>query len=370
MPPLLPANQAPTAQQPMVKQQKPSRSAPPAKKPAAKASAAKAPPAKPISKKLPPATTKTAKLPAGKAPAVKSPPPSAKTPPRKVPAAKPVAVKQQATKSKPAKASVEQSPATEAQIVEALAGKLSSRPAGTGFSWLASMPVPKSEAVVIPEDEPQVEAPAIEAPVADEVIEPAPAEILQINAEPAADSPSAAAPAPASDEAPETPAAEEQTPPQVEEVKAEVCDTVIPELKALLPQAAANEQSLATTAKAVGDRIGWTLTIQAAVFVAFCVLAAKDVPRGGMQQFLLGATPLFAMMLLGVGLANYRGVQLMLEKLEAERLNLQQQMSETGASAGPDSFANARRLAHLPSLIILGVLFVVWLYLGLTVWFL
>ncbi len=355
----------------MVKQQKPSRSAPPAKKPAAKASAVKAPPAKATSAKLPPAKTKAAKLPAGKAPAVKSPPPPppAKPVAKKVPVAKPVAVaaKQPVAKAKTVKATIEQSPATEAQIVEALAGKLSSRSTGTGFSWLASTPVAKPEAVAIPAVEPQAEAPVIETAVAAEVVEPTPVVELEINAEPTVEPPAVEATEPVVDTAPETPATEQQTPPQAEEAMVE---TSTPDLKTLLPLAAANEQSLATTAKAVGDRIGWTLTIQAAVFVAFCVLAAKDVPPGGMQQFLLGATPLFAMILLGVGLANYRGVQLMLDKLEAERLSLQQQMSEPGAPAAPDSFANARRLAHLPSLLILGVLFVAWLYLGLTVWFL
>ncbi len=360
----------------MVKQQKSSRSAPPAKKPAAKASAVKAPPAKATSAKLPPAKTKAAKLPAGKAPAVKSPPPPppppAKPVAKKVPVAKPVAVaaKQPVAKAKTVKATIEQSPATEAQIVEALAGKLSSRSAGTGFSWLASTPVAKPEAVAIPAVEPQAEAPVIGTAVAAEMVEPTPVVELEINAEPTVEPPAVEATEPAVEAATEEPADVEQAPPQVAEVKAEACDTGAPELKTLLPRAAANEQSLATTAKAVGDRIGWTLTIQAAVFVAFCVLAAKDVPRGGMQQFLLGATPLFAMILLGVGLANYRGVQLMLDKLETERLSLQQQMSESGATTAPDSFANARRLAHLPSLLILGVLFVAWLYLGLTVWFL
>ncbi len=353
----------------MVKQQKSSRSAPPAKQPVAKASAVKAPPAKATSGKLPPAKTKAAKLPAGKAPAVKSPPPPAKPVAKKVPVAKPVAVaaKQPAAKAKTVKASIEQSPATEAQIVEALAGKLSSRSAGTGFSWLASMSVAKPEAVAISAVEPQAEAPAVETAVAAEEMEAASAVDLQIAVEPTVEPLFPAATEPPPEAATEAPATEEQAPPQVEEATLE---TSVPEFKTLLPRAAANEQSLATTAKAVGDRIGWTLTIQAAVFVAFCVLAAKDVPRGGMQQFLLGATPLFAMILLGVGLANYRGVQIMLDKLEAERLSLKQQMSEPGATTAPDSFANARRLAHLPSLLILGVVFVAWLYLGLTVWFL
>ena len=148
---------------------------------------------------------------------------------------------------------------------------------------------------------------------------------------------------------------------------------VAPLPKEWAPLAAANERSLGKMLKSARDRIGWTMAVQAGVFVAFCVLAAKDAPRGVMLQILLGGIPLFAMILICAGLVSCHATQLLLDKLEGERLQfqrLQQGLPGADMTVQPDSFSNARRLAHWPSMIILGILLVVWLCLGLTVWFL
>ena len=141
-----------------------------------------------------------------------------------------------------------------------------------------------------------------------------------------------------------------------------------PPPKEWIPQAVSNERSLGKVLKQAGDRIGWTLTVQAGLVVAFCVLLAKDAPRTGMVQIMLGGIPLFAMVLICVGLANCHATQLLLDNLESERLQFQR--LGAGTELPPDSFSNARRLAYWPSLIFLGILLVVWLCLGLTVWFL
>ena len=251
--------------------------------------------------------------------------------------------------------------------MEALAGKLTARAAGTGFSWLGTSPTPKPEE---PKNEeppvaPQAPAPAVaiavEVPDVEEIqMETAPVNEVHVVAIPPEE--------PAQPES-ELPATGE---PMSEEVKLEPAaegtgDEGKPDSKEWVPLAAANERSLSKMLKHAGDRIGWTLTIQTGAFVAFCVLSVGQAPLSGFNQFLLGSIPVLAMALLCAGLANCHATQLMLDKLESERLDFQRRQPEI---AGPGSLTNFRRFAHWPLMAILAILLVVWLCLGLTVWFL
>ncbi len=347
---------------------------------------------KSITVKTPPAKAPSAKaaarLPLAKASVVKAPPakaraarargwePTAPKPPAAKGGKHPV---MELPRSTPRRGSFlpEQPPATEAQIVEALAGKLSAPGAGprAGLSWLAA--APKSTPEVVEPQAPPAPGPAPgEAEAADVVVSEVKAE------EPAAENLHVAASiaeAPHAEPITEAPLA---VVPVVEEsnvVQPKDAEPVAgtPDLKAWLSQAAANEQSLSKKVKATASRLGWTLTVQAALFVAFCVMAAKDAPLSGLQSFLRGGIPLFAMVLICIDLMGLSASQSMLDTLESERLHfqrLQRMLSDPGGCADswqkPDSLAAARRLAFLPSLIILGILLVVWLVLGLTVWFL
>lgn len=375
-----------------------------AKAPAAKLPAAKAPAAKVAARKLPPSKGRPVKLPALRAVAAKSPlakpvaaPPPAKAPARKPeapkpPVAKALAGKLPANRQGKERSAVEQSPATEAQIAEALTGKLSSRAAGTGFSWLGASSTPKPEAprpvvaevkTEVPEVAPEAPPPAlavVETITEEEEIliesaplnEPAaaalqpvePAQEASLMEPPATTEPVMAEPIVEEPGIPEPPA-------EVPEVAAD--DAVNSDPKVWAPLAAANGQSLGNMLKNARDRIGWALTVQAGVFVAFCILASKDAPRSGLLQFLRGGIPLFAMALICAGLISCHATQLMLDKLEAGRLHyqrLQQGLPGSGTAMPPDSLTKARWLAYWPSMIILGILLVVWLCIGLTVWFL
>jgi len=358
----------------------------PQKKPeplrARKSITAKAPPAKAPSAKA------AARLPLAKASAVKAPPtkaragrargwePTSPNPPAAKGGKHPAPEVARASSRRGASA-VEPLPATEAQIVEALAGKLSAPGAGprAGLSWLAA--APKSNPEVVEPQAPPAPAPALgEANVADLAV-PA------VNAEdPVAENLNVATlktEEPTAEAITEAPRAELSVAGELraEEPKAPEPRTGSADVKEWLSPAAANERSLSKQLKATANRIGWILTVQAALFVAFCVMAAKDAPLSGLQSFLLGGIPLFAMVLISIDLMGLSASQSMLDTLEGERLafqRLQRMLSDPGGCADsvpkPDSFAAARRLAFLPSLIILGILLVVWLVLGLTVWFL
>lgn len=337
----------------------PSRKTPaakPAARPLVRASTAKAPPAKSRA-----VTARGGKPAPPKSPARKTGKPAAADLPRSIP--------------RKGSSAPEQPPATEAQIVEALAGKLSGPAAGSraGLSWLAAPSKSHPEVV---------EPPSIPArgPIVEEVII-ADVVVVELKVEEPENlnvaTPNADEPPP--DPLTEASNAEVAAPaePKAEEPKAAASETGAPELKEWLARAAANEQSLSKRIRATASRIGWSLTIQAALFVAFCVMAAKDAPLSGLQNFLRGGIPLFAMILICIDLTSLGGAQRMLDTLEGERLvfqRLQRMLPDPAAGANletkPDSFAAARRLAHLPSLIILGILLVVWLCLGLTVWFL
>ena len=317
--------------------------------------------------KAPAAKTAAAKTPLRKTAAAK--PPGGKVAFPKPPARKPVIARAPAKKPKPA---IEPPPATEAEIMGAVSGKLSARPGSGGFSWLGTRTAaqPVTEAPTAP----ALEAPAPELP-------PAPVPPIELSAAaPAAEEAPPLAEAPVAEAAPvEQPAAEPE-PPAVEEIIAEIPaetppvveepvaapEPVIPSVSELLPKAAANEASLSRTFKAAGSQLGWTLALQALVFIAFCVLVKGGVPHAGLPQFLAGAVPVFAMLLVVAGVLSFHATQLILDKLEAERRHYRQlqQLSI------PDDLTRYRQLAHRPSLIILGLLFVAWLFIGVTVWFL
>jgi len=266
--------------------------------------------------------------------------------------------------------------------VEALTGKLTAPGAGSraGLSWLAGPakskpeveepelveastavpPPPVTEVEELPVAPPMMERPAI-LPRLEERTEAEPQPVIPVPAE-------------AVTEAADAPATIE---PKAEMTMAVESGAEKPLAKEWLPLAAANVRSLGKMLQVTGACIGWTLTVQAGAFVAFCVLAAKDAPLSGLQQFLLGAIPVSAIILLCAGLANFHAAQLMLDKLEAERLGFQHLLTplakppaSVDAGTRPDSLTNLRRLAYWPPLVILGILLVVWLCLGLTVWFL
>lgn len=324
--------------------------------------------------KAPAARTSAAKTAAAKTPLRKTAaakPPAGKVAFPKPPARKPVIARAPVKKPKPA---MEPPPATEAEIMGAVSRKLSARPGSGGFSWLgtrtAAQPVteePKAPALEAPEPEmPPAPAPPIELSAA----APAVVEMPPLVEELVVEAPSIEQPA----AEPEPPAVEEiiaelpaEAPPVVE-APASAPEPVIPSVSELLPKAAANEVSLSRTLKAAGSQLGWTLALQGLVFIAFCVLVKGGVPHAGLPLFLAGAVPVFAMLLVVAGIVSFHAIQLVLDKLEAER-RLYRQLQQL-PSATPDALTNYRQLAHRPSLIILGILFVAWLFIGVTVWFL
>jgi hypothetical protein len=368
------------------------RSAPTAK------SAAQAPPSRPVAK--PVAKTQPAKpvpkAAPGKAPAAKAP--AAKAPPPR-PAAKkaviPVPVKTPAAKAKPSGA--ESSAATEAEIMKAVSGKLASR-AGGGMSWLGSRSRP-------PAEEPKVEAPAavvevIEEPVPEPVSEviveevpvvaesapevavevPAPAENVPVVAEPVTITPTQEAAPAVESEVIMITAEPVVTPPAVEPetaaplVEAAVPQTEVPTVPAAvvstqndtLVQAIANAQALSRAFKTAVNRLGWTLVLQGLVFVAFFALVKGGTPQHGLPHFLACAVPLFAMGVI-VAFVSFQPAQHVLDQLESDRLRYQQLLSLEDSP--PDTLTKQRTLARWAALLILAILFVIWLFIGVNVWF-
>lgn len=361
----------------MAKPQKKSEPIPARKSLATKALPAKASSAK-AAARLPLVKASAVKVPQAKARAARARgwEPTAPKPPAAKVGKHPVTELPRSTPRRVSSA-VEHSPATEAQIVEALAGKLSTQPAGSraGFSWLSTPQKSKPE-----EPEPKAlvaPGPTIEeATIADVFVPEVKVE------EPLGENLNAASlktEEPAPEPITEAPGI---VVPVVEELKAVEpgvmeSRTGTLELPAWLAPAAKNERSLYQKLKAASNRIGLSLIMQGVLFLAFCMVATKDAPLSGLQSFLRGGIPLFAMILICIDLMSLSGTQRMLDILECERLafqSLQRMLSDPGAGADsetkPDSFAAARRLAYLPSQIILGILLVVWLALGLTVWFL
>jgi hypothetical protein len=350
----------------------------------------KAPPAKPAPKAA------LAKAPAPRAPIAKAPPPkapAAKAPPPKPPAKKTVPPKAPvpAVKSKPA--SVEQSPATEAEIMGAVSGKLSTRGGAVGFSWLGSRSRPDADEVKpLPETNPAAEAPGFvaEAPApatpvpiqAEVAIEE---EVIIVGTESVVETPVEAEVTPSTEPAaeipPPVPAAPEETISAPESEAASLTEAPVEQLAQVPPalasvpdnhdallQAAAKEEALARAFKAAAGQLGWTLALQGVVFAAFCVLMKGGVPPQGLPSFLANAMPLFAMVLIVAAFVSFQSTQLVLTKLEGDRLRLRQLLSPEDST--PDTLTHQRQLAHWPALIILGILFVAWFFIGVTIWFL
>jgi hypothetical protein len=132
--------------------------------------------------------------------------------------------------------------------------------------------------------------------------------------------------------------------------------------------AVASEKSLRQAFKETFHRLGWTLAAQGIIFAAFCILVSGGTPRQGLSLFLAGAVPLFAMGHIFASGLGFQSARRVLDVLEADRLRYQGLLSIHDGP--PVSLTNHRQLALWPAWVFLGVLFVAWLYIGLTVWFL
>jgi len=320
-------------------------------------------PAKSTAKAAP--TRAAAKVTPVKSPAAKALPlkagrvrlPEPKTPARKAAPAKTPAGK--------AKREADKSPASEAEIIGAVTGKLAARSAAKGFGWLGSKAEPAPVIPGIPEPvKPVVEVQALVAPIietpAPAVSEPA-AEIIPA-AEPQpeisapAEVPSSMPEAPAISVAAETAAPVAETPPAIVETPAVALATVLSAepVAAMAVAVPAPAPALGLAVKHAATQLGWTLALQGVVFAAFCTLVKDGVPLSGLPQFLAGVIPPFAMTLIVAAFLSFAATQRMLIHLEGD--------------ASP--LTALRRQAHLPAQIILGVLLLAWFCIAITVWWL
>ena len=354
----------------------PARPAPkPAARPALnKASLAKKPATKSSGSKLPPLKAQPVKAAAKSAPAK---PQAKKAAPVKAPAPK--------AKPAPAPAPAPADPPTEEQIMGAVSGKFSSaRSAGGGFSWLAGAKDAAPARAAAAEETPVAAAdPAPEPPAP--VAEAAPAVVEEIPAP--ADESEAAAPeaeaevltvAPVVIESTDAPlVVEEETvvvtviEPEAapagesgaepEEVSGETAapvsalpEPIVPARAAVSDPAEDQEEATAKAFQKAGAQMGGWLTVQAVVFLAFCVLIKGGVPQTGLPHYIVSAIPLFAIILAAAAFFAYAASQRVFDHLEAGRPEL----------------AAHRKAAHRPAHIILFVLAGVWFFIGATVWFL
>lgn len=344
--------------------------------------AAKALPSKPTPKAAP------ANAPAAKAPMAKASVPKA-LPPKPAVKKAVVPAKAPGAKAKPSRA--EQSVATEAEIIGAVSGKLAARTGG-GIPWLGSRfrtqaEQPKAEAPAIMIAETVIEVP-LALPALEVIVVEVPA-VAESAAEVATEVPGLAESEPVAESVAEAPP--QEYPPAVQpevttlavgpEAAVPAAETVarprtevppalaaVSDNKDTLSQAAANAEALSRTFKTAINRLGWALALQGIVFAAFCALVRGGIPLNGLPYFLAGAVPLFAMGLIVAAFVSLQPTQQVLDKLESERLRCRQLL--LAQNGPPDSLTNQRKLAHWPALLLLGVLFVAWLYIGLTVWFL
>ncbi len=351
--------------------------------PAKSAKAAARPSAKTAVKKLParsrPSATRSA-------PAKSTP---AKAPARKMPPAKPVSSRSRA-------ATADKSPATEEEIISAVAGKLTSRTGG-GMTWLSAkaarietveismeQPAPEPEPVipveaVVVEEEPVAEAAAPRG--TDAAAESSPSAGTAAGSSPAAE----AAPAPAEErtEAP-VPEATVAAPdisaevPPVSVVTEAVADAAAavdtapaaPDIPAATspaakasPHAAPPSGDLLLAVFSAARQQGRALTVQALTFIAFCILVKGGVPASGLPWVLAAVIPVFAIFLAVTAWISFCGTTRLLDQLDPNR-------ARSDPAHPPASLTPARLLAHQPALIILGCLIVVWFLIGATVWWL
>jgi len=328
-----------------------SRPAPPAK-------SAKAP-------ARPAARTPAAKLPLRAKPA---PPkaPAAKTPAKKAPPAKPAP-----PRARPA--AVEKSPATEEEIISAVAGKISTRTSG-GMTWLSAKaariesieisttapapePVIPVEAIVIAEEPAPAEPPP--PPPAEQAETPAPAS--------QAETPDPVPTAPSDNIPAETAPAEPPVSVVTEAVTEAVADTTAPAADAAPapalpkppPAALPWLPALATAMR----QLSGALAVQGLTFIAFCTLVSGGVPTAGLPQVLAAAIPLFAILLAVAGYLSFHGTRRLLDQLEHDR-------AQQDPAHPPAPLTTARLFAHQPALFLLGFLILVWFIIGATVWWL
>lgn len=356
-------------------------------------SAAKAPPAKPVPKAPPPSAKPVAKSPPPKTPAPKPAAPAKKaTPAAALPPRSPVA------KTKSSKA--EQSPATEAEIMGAVSGKLAARTGGSGMSWLGSRPrtpaeEPKAEVVAVLTEETiapvAVEMPETPPPpaAAEVVVE----EVIISVSEPVGEEPVAAAvestdvAAPVAEDAPATesfvasepeviapPVEPPASPVLAEPVTAPPKETVpapaafVPASKETLSQTLDKGEALSVAFKTALHQAGWVLALQGLLFVGFAVLVKGGAPLHGLAYFLAGAIPLAALGLIVAAVMSMQRTQQVLERLESDRRRYHQMLSLPEGQE--DSLTNLRKAVFWPAQAVLGVLFLVWFVMGLNVWFL
>jgi hypothetical protein len=289
---------------------------------------------------------------------------------------------------------VEQSPATEAEIMGAVSGKLAARTGGSGMSWLGSRPrtsaeEPKAEVVAVLTEETiapvAVEMPETPPPAAAEVVVE---EVVISVSEPVDEEPVAAAvestdaAAPVAEDAPatEAPAASEPeviaspaSPVLAEPVTAPPIETVpapafVPANKETLSQTLDKGEALSVAFKTAIHQAGWVLALQGLLFVGFAVLVKGGAPLHGLSYFLAGAIPLAALGLIVAAVMSMQRTQQVLERLESDRRRYHQMLSLPEAQE--DSLTNLRKAVFWPAQAVLGVLFLVWFVMGLNVWFL
>jgi hypothetical protein len=138
--------------------------------------------------------------------------------------------------------------------------------------------------------------------------------------------------------------------------------------KNLLSQAVANEQAFSQAFKTSLMQVGWSLVLQGVILAGFCALVKGGTPLHGLPLFLTGLIPLIAMGLLVAAFMSFQAAQQVLDNLEADRRRCHRLLAVQDGT--PDALTSQRKLAAWPVQAVFGVLFVIWLFTGLTVWFL
>jgi hypothetical protein len=135
--------------------------------------------------------------------------------------------------------------------------------------------------------------------------------------------------------------------------------------------ASLNEALLDKEHKLANDRIVWTLTSQSILLGAFCILALNKDRNKVLADQLLPIIPVFALIAVGAGLVGFAAAQIVVNKLEGERTHYQdvlkklydQKIPDLGVRRGKGWIGRTRVLGHFPSIIIMIILGLLWIFL-------
>lgn len=239
---------------------------------------------------------------------------------------------------------------SEAEIMEAVAGKLTGlRATRQSVAWLSGPPKPKpaaEPAAPEPDIPPAADPGPVAEPAAAEAIPSAVAAPPPGPAMPPEDAPSPSEPGRAEAPSPAPVSAAFPIPPGQAKVWVSLP----------LDPAELVENALLFAV----NTLGWTLAAEAALLIPFGLTAMLDNP-GPLQRNLLGILPVAGIGIAVAGHALFRNARKTLDELDRTR-NL-----PAGADAG--QFIRARQAACRPALAVLGLIVLMWLWLGAAVWF-